>query len=169
MIVLRFMCLLPLALTVSACVSYVDFPPGAVGGVDNPIRCDRPEGERQYLKKLRTPGGATVSYEYLDAILGPEGRVLDRFSIENPAHKRARRYFWTELVDQLRTHPHLPRAFRVYFDMYHPGVRDERNPRGFVLFGATKSAGEKSLPKENQPTESVPAPSDTSGAKESSK
>lgn len=123
-----------------SCASYVDLPPRAVGGVENPIRADLPEGQRLYLKKLRTPEGAKVRYEYLDAILGPEGRVLDRFRVDNPAYARAKRSFFQELFDHLRTDPKIPLSFRIYLDMYHPGVNDTRTPPGFRLL-ESKAAG----------------------------
>ena len=143
------------------CAGYVDVAPKAIGGVENPILCHLPEGERFYLKKLRTPDGGRVHFEYLDAVLGPEGRVLDRFSVANPAHIKSRRSLWAEFLDLLRTDPLLPRAFRIYLDMYHPGVEDGRVPSGFTAVPVAPAS-----PAGNSPAP-VPAPTAAeNGAKE---
>ncbi len=123
---------------VSSCTTFVDIKGRQKGSVDNPVLCDRPEGEREYLKRLRSPEGDPVSYEWLDAVLGPQGHVLDRFRILNPARKNDTRSIGTKFLDLFREEPKLPPAFRIYMDMYRAGQRDKEAVPGFILLEEDK-------------------------------
>lgn len=107
-----------LLICTSACVSYVDVAPDRPGGVNAPVACASAEDQRGYLKRLRSPErpGERLDYEYLDAVLGPEDAVLDRFRVENPAPDE--RGPFAVLFDLFRFTPDYPPAYRVYMSMY---------------------------------------------------
>jgi len=90
-----------------------------------------PQGERRYLTILRGPEGEEVKYEFLDSVPGPRGRVLDRFRIENPASKKDKRGPFAQLSDLMATFPEIPLAFRIYMDLYNPGVLDKEPVPGY--------------------------------------
>lgn len=87
---------------------------------------------------MRAPDGAEVSYEYLDSVPGPKGKVLDRFSLENPARKNDTRPVFVRLFDYLIADPVVPPHFRIYMDLYNPGVMDSEPVPGYTLHTETK-------------------------------
>lgn len=121
-----------LALTCLSCASFVDLPPRAKGGVENPVLVSLPEGERAYLRRLRGPDQKPAEFRYLDAILGPTGVVLDRYRLENPAWSAPGRSWWDRFKDSLVREPEVPVAFRIYMNMYHQGEPDRLAPPGFT-------------------------------------
>ena len=104
----------------------------------NPVRCDMPAGQRAYLKLLRAPDGERVQYEYVDSIMGPEDVILDRFLLRNPAYDSQARSVFELLLDALRPDPDAPRWFRIYMNMYNPGVLDREPVPGFEMMRAPR-------------------------------
>ena len=175
-----FALFLTLATLPFACVSFVDLPPRAKGGVENPVLCDSPECQRNYLRRLRPPqkrGNEKRSdesrlaknrvdenflyYEYSDVILGPKGKLLDRFIINNPLDGSSEdpRGPWDVFMDLFRDTPLVPPAFRIYMDMYNPGVMDTKPVKGFRLIelkdalekpGKSQPGGGKSQTEDNE-------------------
>ncbi len=64
--------------------------------------------------------------------MGPGKNILDRFLIANPAYRSTPRGPLQSLFDLIRPDPDLPRYFRIYMDMYHPGVLDEEAVPGYT-------------------------------------
>lgn len=57
-------------------------PSGALGTETNPVRVLMPEGEHEYLHRLRCPGGDPPGFERQGSVgIGPYGRIMDRYSI----------------------------------------------------------------------------------------
>lgn len=117
----------------TSCASYVDIKSPAKGSVDNPVLCDMPLGQQVYLRRLQGPKGEKIQYEYLDAVIGPKGKVLDRFAISNPTYESSRRNIIDIIADFFRKTPLLPAEFRIYMDMYNPGVLDPVPVPGYQL------------------------------------
>lgn len=132
MLFLAVLSLLALMFFVEGCATYKAIEPPGRGSVLNPVRCDGPEGERSYLKRLRGPNDELVEYKYIDSILGPEGRILDIFSISNPAAGR-RGDVMKAVGEAIVSDPEQPPAYRIYMDMYHPGVFDSEPIPGYKL------------------------------------
>ena len=116
----------------ASCASVVYIDPPQKGSVANPVRCDMPLGQRDYLKRLRSEDNRKIAYEYVEAVLGPEGRILDIFKIENPAFRKGSGLFGEN--------PENPRHFYIYMDMYHPNVRDMEAIPGYRLLGQATNA-----------------------------
>ena len=123
-----------LALSFSACVSYVDLRAPAKGSVENPVECGSPLDQRGYLKRLR---GVDLQqrlwYEYLDSVAGPNGVILDRFRVENPAPDE--RGFGTVFLDLFRSEPEYPPAFRVYMSIYGASPCELEGVPGYEFLG----------------------------------
>lgn len=128
LVLLGLVCAFPVG-----CRTFVDIPENQKGGVFNPVRCDMPAGQRAYLKLLRGPEGQPVQYEYRDAVVGPDGKILDRFLIRNPKYSPARRGLLDRLRDLTRADPDLPPWYRVYMSMYFPGELDREPIPGFKM------------------------------------
>lgn len=72
---------------------------GPLGSATNPVRVLMPEGEREYLHRLRCPNGGPPEFERLGSTdLSPYGRIMDMYSVRCLADEE-------EVV--------------VYMDMYH--------------------------------------------------
>ncbi len=97
------------------------------GSVMNPVLCDMPAGQRDYLKRLRSKNGERVPYRFEDSVLGPEGRILDKFLLDTPEHFLRGGSFLDSLFGG------SDRQLRIYMDMYHPGKRDMESIPGFEL------------------------------------
>lgn len=115
------------------CKAFVELVPPAKGSVENPVLCDMPAGQRRYLNLMRGKDGSEISYEYFDSVPGPKGRVLDRFLVENPLRKLDQRGVFAQLFDYLIADPVVPPYFRIYMDLYNPGVLDTEPVPGYVL------------------------------------
>jgi hypothetical protein len=84
------------------------------------------------LNLLRGKEGEEVTYEYLDSVAGPKGRILDRFRVENPLRKKDKRNPLSQLMDYV-SDPVVPIYYRIYMDLYHPGKEDPEPIPGFRL------------------------------------
>ncbi len=114
----EFLYAMLIVMAAGRCVSYVDVAPDRPGGVNAPVRCASAEDQRGYLKRLRSSErpDERLDYEYLDAVLGPEDVVLDRFRVENPLPDE--RGPFAVLFDLFRFEPDYAPAYRVYLSMY---------------------------------------------------
>jgi len=122
-----------LLLFLASCQTYTDVRAGSKGSLENPVLCDQPAGQRRYLNLLRGKENEPVQYEYLDSVPGPQGRILDRFAIENPERKKDKRSPISKALDYLRTDPEVPIYFRIYMDLYHPGKEDKEPVAGYKI------------------------------------
>ena len=54
-----------------------DYP---FGSADNPVRADMPSGQREYLDRLRCPGGDAPTYARIGNMgVGPYGTIIDGY------------------------------------------------------------------------------------------
>ena len=83
---------------------------GELGSESNPVRVLMPEGEREYLHRLRCDNGAPPAFERRgSAGFGPYGKILDIYTVECPN-----------------------KSSTIYMDMYH--CSEEREPiAGFQI------------------------------------
>lgn len=92
-------------------------PAGALGSSRNPVKCDGPAGEHQYLKRLRGPDGQPVRYQRLGSVgQGAFGHVVDLYLVESRDGTVRR---------------------EVFLDMYFPGHRENQPVPGFFLADQT--------------------------------
>lgn len=119
------LCVLLIGL-VSACATAREVEGKGKGSVLNPVIADMPHGQREYLKRLRSKNGERVPYRFEDSVLGPEGRILDRFILDVPEHFLRGGSFLDSMFGS-------DRQLRIYMDMYHPGKRDLESVPGFDL------------------------------------
>lgn len=84
---------------------------GDLGTATNPVRCNGPEGEREYLNRLFTPDGMPAEF-YRGGSYGegPHGNVLDRYKVSTG-----------------------PTNTAVFMDMYHPGHIETNAVPGFTI------------------------------------
>ncbi len=127
-----------LVLLLASCHTYTDVTAGSKGSLENPVLCDQPAGQRRYLNLLRGKEGEEVTYEYMDSVAGPAGRILDRFRVENPVRRKDTRNPLSQLLDYV-SDPVVPIYYRIYMDLYHPGHEDNEPVPGFVLGEVKKS------------------------------
>lgn len=77
---------------------------GELGTVTNPVRVLMPEGEREYLHRLRCANGSAPTFERQgSAGIGPYGKILDIYSVQCGAEFSS-----------------------IYMDMYH--CSEEQSP-----------------------------------------
>jgi ankyrin repeat protein len=103
-------------LSLLVCVSCTTFRNDAsrtttdsLGSFSNPVRCDGPEGEREYLNRLFAPDGTPVSFHRVGSFgAGPYGNLLDGYEV----------------------HAVQAQAM-VYMDMYHSGHVEAAAVPGF--------------------------------------
>lgn len=81
----------------------------ALGTMDNPIRCHKPRGEREYLEQLVSETYGFIQYDRMGSF-HTDGNILDGYAIMDLAGQR-----FAEL----------------YFDMYHPDHVEEDVPNGY--------------------------------------
>lgn len=85
---------------------------GALGTKTNPVRCEDPKGERQYLSRLRCPDGKRPEYSRLGSFgVGPYGNILDGYSVNCAGRE--------EVI--------------VFMDMYHEGYVEKEAVPGFDI------------------------------------
>lgn len=85
---------------------------GALGTKTNPVRCDDPKGERQYLNRLRCPNGKPPKYSRIGSFgFGPYGNILDGYRVECEGRDEA----------------------VVFMDMYHEGYVEKEAVPGFTI------------------------------------
>lgn len=114
-----------------SCATIPEPHAGEIGSVHNPVRADMPEGERIYLKRLRTVKGNRVIYNYSGAIMGPEGRILDRFILFPHPKRESCEGFLLLFADLFRSEPDCPTRMIIYMDMYHPGYQEKEPVSGY--------------------------------------
>ena len=82
---------------------------GPLGSKTNPIRCDLPDGEHEYLNKLHSPDGSNALFHRIGHVgMGPYGNILDAYKVNNRKE-----------------------SFMVYMDMYHQGFTETNAVPGF--------------------------------------
>jgi hypothetical protein len=85
---------------------------GALGTKTNPVRCDDPKGERQYLSRLRCPDGKRPEFSRIGSFgVGPYGNILDGYRVK------------CEGRDEVT----------VFMDMYHEGYVEKEAVPGFTI------------------------------------
>jgi hypothetical protein len=85
---------------------------GDLGTKTNPVRCDSPGGERQYLDRLRCPDEKPPGYSRTGSYgRGPYGNVIDGFSLRCEGATET----------------------SVFMDMYHSGYREQKAVPGFTI------------------------------------
>ena len=81
-----------------------------LGTIDNPIRCQDPRGEREYLEQLISETHGFIQYDRMGSF-HTDGNILDGYAIMDLAGQK-----FAEL----------------YFDMYHPDHVEESLPDGYL-------------------------------------
>ena len=85
---------------------------GALGTKTNPVRCDDPKGERQYLSRLRCHDGKRPEFSRIGSFgVGPYGNILDGYRVK------------CEGRDEVT----------VFMDMYHEGYVEREAVAGFTI------------------------------------
>lgn len=85
---------------------------GKLGGKGNPVRCDGPQGQRDYLSRLRDYSDNPVTFKRAGTLrAGPYGNALDAYQVSYPDGY----------------------AQELYLDMYHPGFVEKGAPAGFKI------------------------------------
>jgi hypothetical protein len=85
---------------------------GALGTKNNPVRCEDPRGERQYLNRLRCKNGNPPAYERIGSFgPGPYGNILDGYGVRCEDS--------SEVV--------------IFMDMYHEGYIEKEAVPGFTI------------------------------------
>jgi len=85
---------------------------GALGTKTNPVRCDDPKGERQYLNRLRCSNGKRPEYSRIGSFgVGPYGNILDGYRVK------------CESVDEAT----------IFMDMYHEEYIEKEAVPGFTI------------------------------------
>ncbi len=92
-----------------------DEPPkisGVLGTKTNPVRCDAPRGERQYLSRLRCDDGNGPAFSRIGSFgFGPYGNIIDGYRVK--CEGRAEE--------------------TVFMDMYHEGYVEKEAVPGFTI------------------------------------
>ena len=85
---------------------------GKLGRKTNPVRCDGPQGQRDYLARLRDYSDNPVTFKRAGTLRdGPYGNALDAYQVSYPDGY----------------------SQQVYLDMYHPGFVEKEAPSGFKI------------------------------------
>ena len=88
---------------------------GGLGSWENPVKCDMPAGEIEYLERLRGPDGKPVRYLRTGNLgRGVHGNIVDRYVVQSEDGKVCK---------------------EVIMDMYYRGYRESRPVEGFSLAG----------------------------------
>ena len=99
---------------------------GKIGRKTNPVRCDGPQGQRDYLSRLRDYSDNPVTFKRAGTLRdGPYGNALDAYQVSYPDGY----------------------SQEVYLDMYHPGFVEERAPSGFKIIPPEPAAKPAPPPK----------------------
>ncbi len=84
------------------------------GSHENPIRVNMPEGERDYLKRLRCANGKRPEFERGGSVgTGPYNHILDVYDVKCPGSE--------------------PAQSDIYMDMYFADYHETRAPEGFTI------------------------------------
>lgn len=85
---------------------------GKLGTKTNPIRCCKPDGEREYLSRLRDADGQKVTFSRKGSVgLGVYGHILDLYIVVDSKGNR----------------------HEIFMDMYFTKLVDEKPVEGFTL------------------------------------
>jgi hypothetical protein len=85
---------------------------GELGTKTNPVRCEDPKGERQYLNRLRCSDGKRPTYSRIGSFgIGPYGNIIDGYRVK------------CEGSDEVT----------VFMDMYHKGYVEKEAVPGFTI------------------------------------
>jgi hypothetical protein len=85
---------------------------GALGTKTNPVRCEDPKGERQYLSRLRCSDGKCPEYSRIGSFgFGPYGNILDGYRVKCEGSEEV----------------------TVFMDMYHKGHVEKEAVPGFTI------------------------------------
>lgn len=85
---------------------------GPLGAETNPVRCESPRGERQYLSRLRCPDGKRPEFSRIGSFgVGPYGHILDGYRVKCEGRDEA----------------------TVFMDMYHAGHVEKEAVPGFTI------------------------------------
>jgi hypothetical protein len=85
---------------------------GALGAKTNPVRCENPKGERQYLSRLRCPDGKRPEFSRIGSFgVGPYGNILDGYRVKCEGREEV----------------------TVFMDMYHEGYVEKEAVPGFTI------------------------------------
>lgn len=85
---------------------------GALGTQTNPVRCENPRGERQYLSRLRCADGKRPEFSRIGSFgVGPYGNILDGYRVK------------CDGKDEVT----------VFMDMYHAGYVEKEAVPGFTI------------------------------------
>ncbi len=85
---------------------------GELGTQTNPVRCDDPKGERQYLNRLRCADNNRPVYSRIGSFgIGPYGNILDGYSVK------------CEGKDEVT----------IFMDMYHEDYVEKEAVPGFTI------------------------------------
>lgn len=102
-----------------------------LGSEINPVRARGPFGEREYLQRLRCPGGVAPTFSRDGSVgSGADGHILDVYSVACPRAGRA----------------------SVYMDMYHGSVRERRPVPGFTVLAELPARTAPGCPPRVGPT-----------------
>ena len=82
-----------------------------LGSRENPVRCEMPAGEQEYLARLRCPSGKPPKVKRSGSVgAGPYGTVMDSYAVK-----------CKETTQD------------VFMDLYHVGVVENRPIPGFTI------------------------------------
>lgn len=85
---------------------------GALGTKTNPVRCEGPRGERQYLNRLRCSDEKAPKYSRIGSFgLGPYGNILDGYRVQCEGRDET----------------------TIFMDMYHEGYVEKEAVPGFTI------------------------------------
>lgn len=85
-----------------------------LGSLDNPVRVNRPAGERAYLARLRCSDGRRPDFVRVGNVgIGVYGNVIDRYDVN--------------------CHSAAPGRVDIYMDMYFNGAGEQRAVPGFTI------------------------------------
>jgi hypothetical protein len=86
---------------------------GGLGSWRDPVKCEMPAGEIEYLERLRGPDGKPVRYMRTGNLgRGVHGNIVDRYVVQSRDGTVCK---------------------EVIMDMYYPGYRETRPVEGFSI------------------------------------
>lgn len=85
---------------------------GPLGAKTNPVRCEDPRGEREYLGRLRCSDGKRPAFSRIGSYgLGPYGNIIDGYRVKCDGAAEV----------------------TVFMDMYHEGYVEKEPVPGFTI------------------------------------
>lgn len=85
-----------------------------LGTEANPVRAFMPQGQHDYLLRLRCEDNSQPKFERRGSVgRGPFGRIMDVYAVD--------------------CDPAAPRSVDIYMDMYHAGYVEKRPVPGFAI------------------------------------